>query len=244
MSDEKLILPVKDAYKFGLDHGLGEEIKKIQSMEIEWDSSYSTTVRRGYIVELFSKNGIFDEFKDKHWPSGNTPYGIRKTSFFLRIKQRFEEFLQTGVQQVITESENSEEEVEQSFGAENDLRNFLEKNLGCVEKGLRLYDGDGRAGAEFSIDEGRGRIDLLAIDANGGFVVIELKLGRGRNKTLGQLLYYMGWVDNNLSKKPCRGIIIAKEIPDDLILAVKRVPGVSLCKYNLSVSVEPVSLNT
>jgi hypothetical protein len=66
-------------------------------------------------------------------------------------------------------------------------------------------------------------------------------VGRGRNKTVGQLLYYMGWVDKNLGKGPCRGMIIAKEIPDDLMLAVQRVPGVSLFRYHLNVSVEPVS---
>jgi hypothetical protein len=36
-------------------------------------------------------------------------------------------------------------------------------------------------------------------------------------------------------------MIVAKEIPDDLILAVQRVPGVTLYRYSLSVSVELVS---
>jgi len=44
------------------------------------------------------------------------------------------------------------------------------------------------------------------------FVVFELKVTRGRNKALGQLLYYMGWVDKHLGKGPCRGIIVAREI--------------------------------
>jgi isocitrate dehydrogenase len=71
---------------------------------------------------------------------------------------------------------------------------------------------------------------------------LELKVGRGRNKTIGQLLYYMGWVDKNLANgKSCRGTIIAKEITHDLILAVQRVPGVTLCRYDLSVTVEAVA---
>jgi RecB family endonuclease NucS len=106
---------------------------------------------------------------------------------------------------------------------------------------LRIYDDKGVGGAEFSIDAGKGRIDLLAIDSQERFVVVELKLGQGRNRTLGQLLYYMGWVDKHLSQNdPCRGIIIAKDIPEDLILAAQRVPGVSLCRYNLSVSITPI----
>ena len=91
---------------------------------------------------------------------------------------------------------------------------------------------------EFPIDNGF--IDILAVDQKKRFVVVELKVGKGRNKTVGQLLYYMGWVDKNLGKGPCRGMIIAKEIPDDLLLTVQRVPGISVARYHLSVSVEAV----
>jgi len=73
-------------------------------------------------------------------------------------------------------------------------------------------------------------------------VVIELKLSQGRNKTLGQLLYYMGWVDQHLGKGPCRGFIIASEITEDLAVAVARVPGVSLAKYRMSFAIEPVTV--
>jgi RecB family endonuclease NucS len=86
-----------------------------------------------------------------------------------------------------------------------------------------------------------GFIDLLLIDRTEQLVVVELKVGRGRNKTIGQLLYYMGWIDKNLAKAQCRGMIIAKEISDDLLVAVRRVPGVSLHRYILSVSVQPIS---
>jgi hypothetical protein len=41
-----------------------------------------------------------------------------------------------------------------------------------------------------------------------------------------------------------REIIIAKDIPDELVLAVQRVPGVSLYRYKLAVSVELVSPQT
>jgi endonuclease len=93
---------------------------------------------------------------------------------------------------------------------------------------------NGRGGGRVGSD-GKG-----SRDRNERFVVIELKVGKGRNKAVGQLLYYMGWVDKELGKAPCRGLIIAKEIPDDLVLAVQRVPGVSLARYKLSVSVETV----
>ena len=74
---------------------------------------------------------------------------------------------------------------EQRFALEADLRDFLGRNLTVLEPGLRLYRDAERDGVEFSIDDGRGRIDLLALDARGLPVVIELKLSRGRNQTLG-----------------------------------------------------------
>jgi endonuclease len=243
MSEELRTLPVKDAYKFGLENGLGDAMEKIRQMEIEWDSSYTTTVRRGYIVDAFEKQGIFEEFKKAYWPTGNTLWGKSKTKFFLKVRQRYEDFLQSGEQQEVVTGEADEKE-EQEFAAERDLREFLVKNPHCIEKGLQIYEADGKFGNEFSIDEGKGRIDLLAVDGQGRFVVVELKLTRGRNKTLGQLLYYMGWVDKNLSKSSsCRGIIIAREIPEDLVLAARRVPDVSLCEYKLSVSVTPIPLH-
>ena len=71
-------------------------------------------------------------------------------------------------------------------------------------------------------------------------VVIELKVSRGRNRAVGQILYYMGWVDAHLSQGSSRGIIIAKDIPEDLLLACKRIPEVSLYQYDLSVTVKRV----
>src|ERR1039458_2415813 len=75
------------------------------------------------------------------------------------------------------------------FALEAHLRDFLAKNLDRIETGLRLYASPERNGVEYPV--GGGRIDLLAVDRNGKFVVIELKLSQGRKKTLGQLLYYM-----------------------------------------------------
>lgn len=245
MDDEpRPTLPVKEAYRFAAEHGLEKEIEKIRSMEIEWDSSYTTTVRRGYIVELLSRRRLFETFKQKYWPTGDTPWGISQTRFFLKIRQRYEDFLRSGEQEENAQATEAPEAEEQVFAAERDLREFLAKNPGCIEKGLRIFDDDGRLGNEFSIDENRGRIDLLAVDSSGKFAVIELKLGQGRNKTLGQLLYYMGWIDKTYPQSaPCRGIIIANDIPADLVLAAKRVPGVSLYTYNLSVTVNPVSVD-
>ena len=240
MSDEQTIaMSLKAAYAFGAANDLEREVNEIRDMVIEWDSSYTSSLRRGYVVELFEKRGIFEEFKTKYWAFGNTPTGATQRRRYLRIKTQYKEFLAGRGPEAESEASIDEEEESQQFAAESDLRDFLAKNPACIEPGLRLYQDSGRSGIEFPVEAGF--IDLLAIDRNQSFVVIELKVGQGRNKAIGQLLYYMGWVDKQLGKSPCRGMIIAKDIPDDLVLAVQRVPGVSLFRYSLSVAVELVS---
>ncbi len=231
------------AYPFGAEHGLEREVNKIREMDIEWDSSYTSSVRKGYIVALFESHGIFDAFKKEHWSVGNTPAGEKKRLWYLKIKARYEEFLAGRGPEAAAESGDEGLEAEQGveFALEAHLRDFLAKNIERIEAGLRLYESPERTGIEFPVDGGR--IDLLAIDRNAKFVVVELKISQGRNKTLGQLLYYMGWVDKHLGGGPCRGFIIAKDIGEELSVAVSRVSGVSLAKYRMSFAIEPIGSN-
>jgi hypothetical protein len=192
-------LSLKAAYAFGVNHGLESDVNEIRNMVIEWDSSYTSSLRRGYIVSLFENRGIFEDFKALHWVFGNTPTGETRRRRYLRIKRQYEEFL-AGRGPEPDEESNAEVGADPQealeFALEAHLRDFLARNLDRIEPGLRLYTSDDRTGIEFPVDGGR--IDLFAVDRTGKFVVIELKLSQGRNKTLGQLLYYMGWVDQHL----------------------------------------------
>ena len=234
-------LSLKAAYAFGATHGLEREVSEIREMVIEWDSSYTSSLRRGYIVALFERHRLFDEFKKEHWSFGNSLAGERKRLRYLRIKGQYEEFLAgRGTEVAAENADEGESDPEQAleFALEAHLRDFLAKNLERVEAGLRLYEATEHSGIEFPVEGGR--IDLLAIDRNNKFVVIELKLSQGRNRTLGQLLYYMGWVDKNLGGGPCRGFIIANDIDEQLSVAVSRVSGVSLAQYRMSFTIEHV----
>lgn len=86
-------LSLKAAYSFGVEHGLKQEIDEIRNMSIEWDSSYTSSVRRGYIIELLERKGIFEDFKAKHWTFGNTLAGEAKCRRYLKIKSGYQEFL-------------------------------------------------------------------------------------------------------------------------------------------------------
>ncbi|MEZ5695354.1 MAG: endonuclease NucS [Sphingomonadaceae bacterium] len=124
------------------------------------------------------------------------------------------------------------------FAQERDLQAYLAKNLHAIEPGLSLYEEDGLTGIEF--DVGGRRIDILAVDKDGALVVIELKVSKGYDRVIGQLLRYMGWVRQNMdSKKPVRGVIIASKITDDLLLATSAIPDVQLVEYEISFSLRP-----
>ena len=127
------------------------------------------------------------------------------------------------------------------FAFERDLQNYLVKNLESVETGLKLYNQDGITGVEFPV--GGRRIDILAVDAENNLVVLELKVSKGHDKVIGQILRYMGWLKENLAEddQNVRGIIIAKDITSDLKWACSATQGISLREYSISFLLDEVN---
>jgi hypothetical protein len=126
------------------------------------------------------------------------------------------------------------------FAYEKDLQQYLAKNLTLIKSGLTVYSDDelGTTGIEFPA--GDRYIDILAVDAQSNYVVIELKVSRGYDRVVGQLLRYMGWVKRNITEtnQSVRGIIIAREISDDLKLATLLLDNVKLVEYELQVKLK------
>lgn len=120
-----------------------------------------------------------------------------------------------------------------TFAYERDLRNYLEKNLSVLEPGLTLYQDEEFTGIEFPV--GSRFIDILAVDRNDDFVVIELKVSRGHERTIGQILAYMGWVQKDLAgTKKVRGIVVASGFTEDFKLAASRITDIALFEYDIS----------
>ena len=142
------------------------------------------------------------------------------------------------------EEEDTEATGSAEFAYEADLRNYLAKHLSIIEPGLKLYEDEGITGVEFPV--GGRFIDILAIDSNGGLVVIELKVSRGYDRVIGQLMRYMAWIRKNLAEpgQQVRGVIIARVISEDLLLACSMLPCIQLFEYELSLALKQVDTET
>lgn len=140
----------------------------------------------------------------------------------------------------VPEEEDESAESSGKFAYESDLRDFLARNLSVIEPGLKLYQDEEITGVEFPV--GGRFVDILATDAQGRFVVIELKVSRGYDRVVGQLLRYMAWIEKNQAEpgQEVRGIIAAREISEDLLLACSSLPNVELYEYELSVTLRQI----
>ena len=114
--------------------------------------------------------------------------------------------------------------------------------MDLIESGLTLFDDGTHDGIEYPT--GKRRIDLLTLDKNNDFVVIELKVSRGPDRTLGQISYYIGWIQQNIAAEgqEVRGIIIANDITEELKIAcsLPNIP-ITLKEYSLSCTLKNVS---
>jgi endonuclease len=127
-----------------------------------------------------------------------------------------------------------------AFAAESHLRDYLAKNLGQIEPGLSLYHGeDDVVGVEYSVAVGI--IDLLAVDRNGGLVVIELKVGKAADSVVAQALRYRNWVKRNMSSgRPVRAFVIAETITDKVRYSVEGLTGFTVFEYEMQFRVHEV----
>lgn len=137
-----------------------------------------------------------------------------------------------------------------AFAMEKHLQEFLVENWTQTELGREydIYEEDGeQAGKEFATDTGA--IDILAISEDKKtLLVVELKKGRASDAVVGQILRYMGYVQDQLAEEgqAVRGAIIALEDDQRIRRALAIVPTVSFYRYQVSfklVKAESTSTN-
>jgi endonuclease len=106
-----------------------------------------------------------------------------------------------------------------------------------LENGLEVID----SGKERAVTSGR--IDITAKDNNGRIVVIELKAGEADRDAIGQILSYMGDLEDEY-KTPVMGILIARGFSTSAVTASRAIPNLRLKKYQFHFSFESVILNS
>jgi hypothetical protein len=137
--------------------------------------------------------------------------------------------------------EDMEDALDTSLSLERDLERIILNDLSLIEEGLKLFREGESVGVQ--LDTGVvGRLDILAIDKQGRYVVIELKAGEASDRVCGQILRYMGWVFKEKSGgKDVRGIIVANEFDEKIKYAVSILPQIDLRKYDVGFTISNVA---
>ena len=115
------------------------------------------------------------------------------------------------------------------FRYERELQEAVRRQLDQIEPGLVEADG----GHERSV--ATGKIDVLARDLAGHFVVIELKAGPCPHGALEQVLAYSSDLEAETGT-PCRAILVASQFSERTRAAAKRARDISLVTYERQTS--------
>ncbi|WP_027776613.1 endonuclease NucS domain-containing protein [Paraburkholderia caledonica] len=127
-----------------------------------------------------------------------------------------------------------EQLIETSISLERDVEEHLIRNLETLEKGLRFVE------RQAVIDVGR--VDILAQDAGGRRVVIELKVGEARDSAVGQIARYLGWYARQDGKPP-RGMLIASDFPEAVRYAAEAVKELALIRYRVQFAFSSIGVD-
>lgn len=136
--------------------------------------------------------------------------------------------------EISNEIDAGEDAEEITFGLERDMQQALRRSIDQLEPGLKIVDG----GRERSTEAGR--IDILAQDKTGSFVVIELKVGDAKPEVIAQIASYMTCITET-EKKKVRGILVAGDFPPRVKLAARMIPSLNLKRYSFKFAFEAMA---
>jgi RecB family endonuclease NucS len=133
------------------------------------------------------------------------------------------------VTDIVTAPVDPSIETDANFIREKEMQVQVRRQLVALEAGLIAID----EGAEAQV--ATGRIDILARDASGGTVVIELKAGKCPAGALEQLLAYAYDVEQEKGTGAVRAMLVAGSFSDRQRAAAKRA-GIELRTYAYSLT--------
>ncbi|MCK9506479.1 MAG: endonuclease NucS [Porticoccaceae bacterium] len=212
-------------------------VKKIEEVYGDLEENFSNGKLREIIESLtYTSN---DERLGKSNPSkilisGNIRNGLATYKSALNLYLEFLEntgessienrnFSNIGNIEAIAKENNL---IQQRFTLERDMQAALRHNISLLDSKLRIIDD----GAERAVDSGL--IDITCEDSE-GIVVIELKAGKADSRAIGQILGYMGDLQEEESTKQVRGILIAHDFDRRAKAAARVVPTLKLMTYSI-----------
>ena len=213
-------------------------------------ATFFTTVLNGKSTSLASYNvnlrkvdkaiGGIDDYIEQHgiekfseWMRDNSeqfaPYSANtKTAARAYVRCRLEGVLEPEEEMA---EPTPEENAASVFKYENELQQAVRAQLSAIEQGLVVED----QGHEAIFSTGRS--DILARDASGCGVVVELKAGPCPKGAIEQVLgYAQDWIDGGEPK--VRAMIVAGGFSSRIRAAAKRIPDLQLKTYRLQVMIE------
>lgn len=125
-----------------------------------------------------------------------------------------------------------------SFVMEKHLEDFLVQNWSQTELGQQfvIYSEEGAVvGQQYPTDTGP--MDILAVSRDGTqLLVVELKKGRASDAVVGQVLRYMGYVQEELAEpgQTVRGVIVALEDDQRIRRALAMTPSIAFYRYEIT----------
>ena len=124
------------------------------------------------------------------------------------------------------------------------MEDFLVANWKGTElsKNYDIYEDEGEiVGQQYMTDTGP--IDILAISKDKKhLLVVELKKGRASDTVVGQILRYMGFVQDELAEanQTVLGVIIAHEDDQKIRRALSMTPNIIFYKFKVSFKLEKI----
>lgn len=114
----------------------------------------------------------------------------------------------------------------QRFSLERDMQMALRRNIASLDSSLKIIDD----GAERAVNSGF--IDITCDDGS-TLVVVELKAGKTDSSVIGQILGYMGDLQEEEGGRAVRGILIAHDFDKRTRAAARVVKSLILMKYSI-----------
>lgn len=197
----------------------------------KWLSQHPDRIPEGMDVGGYDAAAVCAALRRQGWKVQETRTEVRLISPDSDTELR--------VVKLFGQSEDEEEpnlDGDSIFTLEHQLRDFFAENIDTIPingRYLRSYeDEEGQEGVEYQT--ATGRIDILAVDDNDAFYVIEFKRDRASDKVVGQVARYMGCVQHTIAgRREVKGVIVAKDIDDKLRYAASVIPQVHLFEYQM-----------